>query len=266
MCVCDVCVCMSFHVCTYACVYIYIYIYIYIHIQPLRAFRRARISKLEFGTTDCKPRNCPQTVDMLQINADWTFSDAPISWNKSLEFLTFLEPEANSPYTIELLPRFFCFSKCVLSLVDWKSWFSLILSNTQYYQGVIPFFLSTTLGQLLAVQNICSILHLLRVHLEGKFSMNVIDVRKIANQQWGCEFRSESLCVVPNAFMALPNWAPNSDTWFFKMQVKLFLMQTRLGINASRDANWMPLRHTCWFSIGFITMFERPCWGYTGHM
>ena len=60
----------------------------------------------------------------------------------------------------------------------------------------------------------------------------LIYFHKNANHKLGCEFRSESLCVALNAFLALPNWAPNSEKLILKMQVKLFVMQTRLGIKA----------------------------------
>ena len=79
-------------------------------IQPLRAFRRSRISNLEFRTMDYGRQG-------LSANSLYA-PNAQSSGNKSLEFLKFQEPDANSPYKSEILRRIFDFSKCVLSQVD----------------------------------------------------------------------------------------------------------------------------------------------------
>ena len=88
---------------------------------------------------------------------------------KTLEFLKFLEPDANSPYKSELLPRIFDFSKCVLSQVYWTAWFSGILPQQAILSRFYRVLLSTYLGQRFAVLKISLILHLLKIHLEGKF-------------------------------------------------------------------------------------------------
>ena len=75
-----------------------------------------RIWSSELGIAG--PRDCPQTVYMLEINVDLTLSGAQISGKKSLGFLKFLEPEANSPYKRELISRIFDFSNCILNQVD----------------------------------------------------------------------------------------------------------------------------------------------------
>ena len=68
-----------------------------------------RIWSSELGIASA--RDCPQTLHMLQASARF-----PVK--KSLEFLKFLEPDANSPYKSKLISRIFDFSQCILSQVD----------------------------------------------------------------------------------------------------------------------------------------------------
>ena len=79
------------------------------------------------------------------------------------------------------------------------------------------------------------------IHLRGKLQCIFIDFDVFANQKKSSDFRSESLCVGPNAFLACQNWASHGDFWYFKMHICLILIHTHVDVNNSSEATWRPI-------------------------
>ena len=108
------------------------------------------------------------------------------------------------------------FDKYVENSKIWIMSFWGLLEQMSSFTQVLLMFLR---GRFEAILHCVAIFTLFIIHLRQELLCIFIDFDVFANQKKSSDFRSESLCVVLNAFLTSPNWASRGDFWYFKMHI-----------------------------------------------